>query len=159
MSKNDIVNEQEQTNTRTPWSKDDCVRWTEWRVRELTIQNGKYIDDRGKFLLEEKAGGGRKFTLGDAVADFAVWLLKARDGLSWHQIAYRFFPSANEQEIGKYELRVRRAYDRVERNHPGRKEFEPPSLSKSDKILLQAVMLGAIPIAASFEPDDDSEVP
>jgi hypothetical protein len=159
MSKNDIVNEQEQPKTRTPWPKDDCVRWTEWRVRELTIKNGKYVDERGKLLLEEKAGGGRRFTPGDAVADYAVWLLKARDGLSWHQIAYRFFPNANEQEIGKYELRVRRAYDRVERNHPGSEGFEPPSLSKSDRVLLQAVMMGAVPLAVSFESDDDSEIP
>jgi hypothetical protein len=30
-----------------------------------------------------------------------VWLLEVRDGLSWHQIAYRFFTSANEESIEK----------------------------------------------------------
>jgi hypothetical protein len=159
MTKNDIVNEQDKPTTSTPWPKDDCVRWIEWRVRELTIENANYIDERGKFLLEEKAGGGRRFTPGDAVADYAVWLLKARDGLSWHQIAYRFFPSATEEGIGKYELRIRRAYGRVERSHPGSAAFEPSPLSISDKVLLQAVMMGLVPIAVSSVPDDDLEVP
>jgi len=45
------------------------------------------------------------------VADYAVLLLKVRDDLGWRQIAYRFFPSATENEIGKYELRVRRMYE------------------------------------------------
>jgi hypothetical protein len=159
MTKNDIVSEQERPKTATPWPKDDCVRWIEWRVRELTIENGNYIDERGKFLLEEKAGGGRRFTPGDAVADYAVWLLKARDGLSWHQIACRFFPSATEEEIGKYELRIRRIYDRVERSHAGSAVGQPVSLSKSDKLLLQAVLMGVVPIQVSSASDDDSEVP
>jgi len=159
MTKNDIVNDQEQPKTPIPWPKDDCVRWIEWRVRELTIENGNYIDERGKFLLDEKAGGGRRFTLGDAVADYAVWLLKARDGLSWHQIACRFFPSATEEEIGKYESRIRRVYDRVERSHPGSEAFEPPPLSESEKVLLEAVMMGVMPIEVACASDDDPEVP
>jgi hypothetical protein len=136
-----------------------ALRYIEWQVRRLTIKNGNYIDERGKFLLEEKAGGGRRFTLGDAVADYAVWLLKARDCLSWHQIACRFFPSATEEEIGKYELRIRRVYDRVERSHPGSEAFEPPPLSKSEKVLLEAVMMGVMPIEVACASDDDSEVP
>jgi hypothetical protein len=126
------------------WPKDDKIRWVEWRIRELTIQEGKYVDQRGKWLLEEKAASGRKLALGDKVADYAVWLLKERDGLSWHQIAYRFFPAATEEKIEAFESRVRRAYGRVERNHPGSRQFKPKPLSEEDKLLLQAVTYGAI---------------
>ncbi len=92
------------------------------------------------------------------MADYAVWLLKVRDDLSWHQSAYRFFPTATEEDIEKYELRVRRVYDRVERNHPGSKKFKPPRLSERDKLLLQVVMLGVIPVyvsatSAALSPD------
>ncbi len=126
-----------------PWGQEDRVRWVEWRVRELTIERGKYVDERGKLLLEEKAARGRKLVWGDAVADYAVWLLKERDGLSWHQIAYRFFPAATEDHIETFESRVRRAYGRVERSHPGSKHYKPAPLSEHDKLLLQAVTLGA----------------
>jgi hypothetical protein len=122
------------------------ISWVEWRVRELTIRNGAYVDDRGKWLLEEKMAGGRKFSLGDKVAEYAVWLLKTRDGLSWHQIAYRFFVLANEQEIEKLESRLRRVYDRVERSHPGSTKYKPPRLSELDKLTMEAVRLGAIPV-------------
>jgi hypothetical protein len=131
------------------WPKDDRIRWIEWRIRELTIRTGEFVDERAKWLLEEKVAGGRKFALGDDVADYAVWLLKERDGLSWHQIAYRFFSDANEQEIEKYESRLRRVYDRVERSHPGSIAFRGPRLSELDKVLLQAVMLRVIPIPIS----------
>jgi hypothetical protein len=131
-----------------PWSKENRIRWVEWRVRELTIEEGQYIDERGKWLLEEKAAGGRKLMWGDQVADYAVWLLKERDGLSWHQIAYRFFPSATEAEIEKYESKVRRAYARVERHHDGSKNFKASPLSKDETQLLETLMLGVkvIPI-------------
>ncbi len=79
---------------QSSWPPEDCIRWVEWRIRELTIKSGQYIDERGKWLLEEKAAGGRRLAPGDKVADYAVWLLKVRDKLSWHQIAYRFFPFA-----------------------------------------------------------------
>ena len=134
------------TEERLPWPKEDRIRWIEWRIRELTIQNGKYVDERGKWLLEEKAAGGRALALGDKVADYAIWLLKERDGLSWHQIAYRFFPTATEDEIETFESRVRRIYNRVERNHPGSKRFNPKPLSREDKLLLQAVIHGAVVI-------------
>jgi hypothetical protein len=110
----------------------------------LTIEGGEYVDQRGKWLLEEKAVSGRTLALGDNVAEYAVWLLKERDGLSWHQIAHRFFPAATEEEIETFESRVRRAYDRVERSHPGSKNFKPRRLSEEDKLLLQAVSHGAI---------------
>jgi hypothetical protein len=126
------------------WPKEDKISWVEWRIRELTIQAGEYVDERGKWLLEKRAAGGQKLEWGDEVADYAVWLLKERDGLSWHQIAYRFFPAATEEEIETFESRVRRAYDRVERNHPGSKQFKPTPLSKEDQLLLQAVRHGAI---------------
>jgi hypothetical protein len=128
------------------WPKEDRIRWVEWRIREWTIQEGEHVDPRGKWLLEERAVGGRQLTLGDEVADYAVWLLKERDGLSWHQLAYRFFPAATEEEIETFESRVRRAYNRVERNHPGSEQFKPKQLSKEDELLLQAVIHGAIPI-------------
>jgi len=158
MVKNDRVETPCVAVNRIPWKREDCIRWVEWRIGELTVQRGKYVDERGRWLLEEKAVGGRKLAPGDKVADYAVWLLKVRDNLSWHQISYRFFPFATEEDIGKYELRVRRMYGRVERNHPGSKRFKPPRLSKDDKLLLQAVMLGVIPVyvsATSAEPSSD----
>ncbi len=126
------------------WPKEDKIRWVEFRIRELTVQGGMYVDERGKWLIEERAAGDRKLALGDKVAEYAVWLLKERDGLSWHQIAYRFFPAATEEEIETYESRVRRVYGRVERSHPGSKQFKPAPLSKEEKLLLQAATHGAI---------------
>jgi hypothetical protein len=160
MPENDIVETQIPARNLLPWERDDCIRWVEWRIRELTVRGGEYVDERGRWLLEEKAAGGRKLSPGDKVADYAVWLLKVRDKLSWHQIGYRFFPSATEENIGKYELRVRRIYDRVEKNHPGSKTFKPQRLSKVDNLLLQAVMLGVIPVYVSdtpAEPSSDSQ--
>jgi hypothetical protein len=149
MSKNDIEKVPPESPTRLAWSDDHRINWVEWRVRELTIRNGQYCDERGRWLLEAKEAGGRKFALGDKVADYAVWLLRVRDGLSWHQVAYRFFPEATEPEIQKYQLRVRRVYDRVEKNHPGSTKYRPPRLTKDDRFLMQAVMLGAVPIYLS----------
>jgi hypothetical protein len=126
------------------WPKEDKLRWVEWRIRELTIEGGEYMDQRGTWLLEENAVGGRILALGDKVAEYAVWLLKERDGLSWHQIAHRFFPAATEEEIETFESRVRRVYNRVERNHPGSKRFNPAPLSKEDKLLPQAALHGMI---------------
>ena len=146
MAKNDTIEQSNGTAQRAPWPQEDCIRWVEWRIRELTVRNAHYVDDRGKWLLECKEAGGRRFTLGDKVADYAVWLLKLRDNLKWHQIAYRFFPQATEQDIETYKLRVRRVYDRVERGHPGSKKFKPPRLSEQDKLLIQAISAGVIPV-------------
>ena len=158
MVKNDIVDGLDAANDlRISWPREDCIRWVEWRIRELTIQNGQYIDGRGKWLLEENAAGGRRLALGDKVADYAVWLSKVRDKLSWHQIAYRFFPSATEEDIEKYELRVRRAFKRVEQNHEGSRKYKPKRFFENDKLLLQAVMQGAIPDYISNEPEPDPQ--
>lgn len=102
------------------------------------------MDERGKWLLEEKVAGNRKLELGDTVADYAVWLLKERDGLSWHQIAYRFFPAATEEETETFESKVRRSFNRVERNHPGSKQFKPRPLTDEGKLLLQAMTHGVM---------------
>lgn len=148
MLKNDTVEGNLKAN-RVSWPWEDRIRWVEWRVRELTIENGNYVDERGKWLLEGVAAGGRKFLIHDAVAEYAVWLLKARDGLSWHQIAYRLFPSANEQTVEKLELRIRRIFRRVEKKHPGSNCYEPSRFSKEEIFLLEAVMCGAVPIYIS----------
>jgi hypothetical protein len=142
---------------RASWPPKDCIRWIEWRVRELTIENSEYVDARGRWLLEEKAAGGRKLTLSDKVADYAVWLFKVRDNLSWHQIAYRFFPNATEVNIEKYESKVRRSYSRVEKNHPGSVNFKQPRLSRYDAIALNAVLTGVIPIYVSAATDSNQE--
>jgi hypothetical protein len=158
MAKNNTADTSRVSEGRIPWPVEDCIRWVEWRIRELTIRSGKYVDERGRWLLEEKAVGGRKLVPGDKVADYAVWLLKLRDGLSWHQIAYRFFPSAPEKDVEKYELRVRRMYGRVERNHPGSRVFKPRRISQEDKLLLHSVMLGVTPLyisAPSAAPKSD----
>ena len=46
--------------------------------------------------------------------DLEIWLAKVRDGLSWPQIALKFFTSKNAASISK----ARRAYERVQRSHP-----------------------------------------
>lgn len=157
MNENDTVRANSEPRRREPWPLDDCIRWIEWRVRELTIKSGVYFDERGRWLIEQTAMGGRKLALGDEVADYAVWLLKARDGLSWHQIAYRFFPTANETEIEKCESRVRRAYARVEKHHPGSEAYVPEKRSERDEMLLDAVMIGVIPIYVSSSLDHTGE--
>jgi hypothetical protein len=157
MTKNDTVEAPYVEGDHPPWGREDCIRWVEWRVRELTVRNGEYFDERGRWMLDEKAAGGRRLAPGDKVADYAVWLLKERDDLSWHQIAYRFFPNATEANIEKFESRVRRMYDRVERNHPGSKMYRPPRLSKEDKVLLEALRLGVIPVYVSAIDDSDSQ--
>ena len=43
--------------------------------------------------------GRPKVYLRRQLVDYAVWLLHVRDGLCWHQIAYRFFPKATEEDI------------------------------------------------------------
>jgi hypothetical protein len=139
MAKNDTVEAQVSETNLHPWMLEDRIRWVGWRIRELTIQDGKYIDQRGKWLLEEKAAGGRRLKPGDAVANYAVWLLKMRDGRSWHQIAYTFFPFATEEHIEGYESKLRRMFARVESNHPGSKKFRPQLLSPQDKLLLRGL--------------------
>ena len=131
---------------RISWGLEDRIRWVEWRIRELTISQGKYVDERGRWLLEEKAVGGRKLEPGDQLADYAAWILHARGDLSWHQLAYRFFPFATEEHIEGYKSKVRRMSERVERKHPGSKLFRPSPLSREDKHLLNAVMLGVVPV-------------
>jgi hypothetical protein len=126
----------------TGWPREDRIRWVEWRIRELTIKAGKYIDERGRWLLEDKAGAGRKFPWRDKdeITDYAVWLLKYRDDLSWHQLAYRFFPTPTEDHIEGQESKIRRAFSRVER------KFKPGPFPEHEKLLMQAVMQGAIPV-------------
>jgi hypothetical protein len=46
--------------------------------------------------------------------DSEIWLAKVRDGLSWPQIALKFFTSKNAASISK----ARRGYERVQRSHP-----------------------------------------
>ena len=115
-------------------------------AHEETVAEGEYIDERGRWLLEESAARGQQLTPLDVVADYAVWLLKVRDKLSWHQIAYRIFPFATEPHKEGYESRVRRMFNRVEKSHPGSKSFKRTPLSKEDKMTLQAIMLGVVPI-------------
>jgi hypothetical protein len=146
MNKNDTAKDGPEVPKRLGWSEDQRISWVEWRVRELTIRSGKYIDERGRWLFEEKAAGGRKFNLGDQVADYAVWLLHVRDDQSWHQLAYRFFPNATEEDVDKYEQRLRRVYRRIERQHPGTHAYKPPRLSERDTVVLQAIYAGVIPI-------------
>jgi hypothetical protein len=155
MHKNNTAKAQSSNPDRVSWPLDDRIRWIEWRVRERTIKNGEYVDERGRWLLDEKEAGGRKLTLNDEVANYAVWLLKVRDNLSWHQLAYRFFPWATEDGIEGYESRLRRAYNRVEQNHPGSKNFKPAPLSEYDKIALEAVLSGIIPIYVSSDSCDE----
>jgi hypothetical protein len=146
MNRNDTAKVESDDPKRMAWSVAHRISWVEWRVRERTIKRGEYVDERGRWLLEAKMAGGRKFNLGDEVAEYAVWLFKVRDGLSWHQIAYRFFPTATETEIERYESRIRRVFQRVERRHPGSGHYRPPRLSAQERLILECVRYGVVPV-------------
>jgi hypothetical protein len=126
------------------FSVEDRRRYVEWEVRRLTIKNGEYTDERGKWLLEGKSLKP-EWKEGDELTDFAVWLLKER-GKSWHQIPHYFVfsPPANEENIETYESRARRAYDRVERRHPGSKSFKSVPLTEAAQAVLLGVTLAEI---------------
>jgi len=55
MIENDTAEAHVSSVSRIPWPPEDRIRWVEWRIRELTIRRGKYVDDRGRWLLEEQA--------------------------------------------------------------------------------------------------------
>ncbi len=46
-------------------------------------------------------------------------------------------------------------FNRVEQNHEGSNKYKPKRFSEHDKLLLQAVMLGAVPVYISNEPDSN----
>ncbi len=107
-----------------PWPKVDRIRWVEWRVRRLTIYDGRYIDDRGRLLLEERRKELKlKLTFRvksnarpDQVAYYAVWLFyeigkEEKKNLSWGKISRALFGDATEA----FRLRARRMHKQVER--------------------------------------------
>jgi hypothetical protein len=76
------------------WPKDDQVRWVEWEIRRITAKTATSGLDR--IALE-------------------IWLSKVRDEFPWHQVALKCYGSKNSASISK----ARRAYNRVQRLHPG----------------------------------------
>jgi hypothetical protein len=128
------------------WSEADRIRWIQYRIWDVAVKNGKYTDDRARWIIEKKAAGGRQVGFGDAVSDYAIWLLKVRDKLSWHQIAYRCFREANEANIETLESRVRRKFNSVERRHPGSASFVPRRLTKKEKLVLEILTSGVMSI-------------
>src|SRR5260370_25686426 len=144
MTKSDTVRKALRPKNAFPWGREDCIRWIEWRTRELTVKDGKYTDERALWLLEKKAADGRHVGFGDALADYAIWLLKVRDGLTRHQIVYQCFPKADERIIETLESRVRRRFMKVERNHPGSAHFVPHRLTKQEKFMLEIAMTGVM---------------
>jgi hypothetical protein len=80
------------------WEKQHLINWIETRV----IRGIGGVPEAGR---PERI-------------DLEIWLAKVRDGLSWQQIALKFFTSKNSASLSK----ARRAYERVQRSHPGVKQ-------------------------------------
>jgi hypothetical protein len=130
--------------------KSKPLSFSEYRIWEISVKNGNYTDERARWIVEKKAAAGRQIGFGDPLADYAIWLLKVRDGLSWHQIAYRCFPKASERIIETLESRLRRRFNKVERNHPGSENFVPRKLTKHEKLILEILTIGVMP----YQPGD-----
>ena len=77
------------------WSREHLIRWVDTRVQRCIAG----VSEQGR---PERV-------------DLEIWLAKVRDGLSWQQIALKFFTSKDAASMSK----ARRAYERVRRSHPG----------------------------------------
>jgi hypothetical protein len=77
------------------WVKEHLIRWIETRVQRCIA--GVHEEGRPERI------------------DLEIWLAKEKDELSWNQIALTFFTSKNAASLSN----ARRAYDRVNRSHPG----------------------------------------
>lgn len=107
-------------------------------MRELSIESGKVIDQRGAELIGEAAKTVGRYNWGDTIADCGVWLLKERDDWSWREIAIKFFGSADN----KYVMRVRLAHGRIEREYFSTENLHKKPRSKSNETYAQGVLDG-----------------
>src|SRR5439155_15248328 len=87
------------------WPKEDRIRWVEWRLKErIAKESGRHAD---RDLDAE--GIPDRITL-------EVWLAKERDGLSWQQIAIKYFPQyTHDGQKSAGVSKARRVYMLVER--------------------------------------------
>jgi len=87
------------------WSKEDLIRWVEQRLVERRTK------EAGKISGELDAQGIPDTT------SLEVWLAKERDGLSWQQIAIKYYPQYREHSAIKTAgvSKARRAYMLVAR--------------------------------------------
>lgn len=87
-----------------PWPKEDRIRWVEWRIRErIAKELGRSDRDLDSEGIPDKNS-------------LEVWLAKERDGLSWQQIAIKYFPQyGKSQRKSAGVSKARRAHGIVER--------------------------------------------
>ncbi len=91
--------------TISGWSKNDEIRWVEQRLRERVAKEaGKIPDDLDAQGVPERTS-------------LELWLAKERDGLSWQQVANKYYPYYRRHAAIKSAgiSKARRAYASVQR--------------------------------------------
>ena len=107
---------------RHPWPKKDRINWIGHRQAELETEISKCRKEREKKSLEQTR------------EDYNTWMLKERDGQSWSKIAQSRIEQMGipkQQSYGvseAFKAQARRAWDRVERSHPGSSLYKPVPL-------------------------------
>jgi hypothetical protein len=151
---------------RHVWEREQRIRCAEQRLRELTVrgagwENGKPTEPqwkglRGKELLEQSTHQRLEWQDRDEITDLIVFLLKERGpfnnektycvfprfsaALSLGDIAYKFgLPRDN-----KSEMKIRGAYERVDRDIPGSsKTYKPKRLPKAQEESVRMALASA----------------
>lgn len=101
------------------WPKKDRINWVVERLAELDREVSECSDEEEKQSLETKRD------------DYNMWMLKERDGQSWNEIAQNRIEQLGIPKQESYRvsealrMHARRSYERVERNHPGSRRYEP----------------------------------
>jgi hypothetical protein len=117
---------------RHPWPRKDRINWVELRLAETEIK----ISQCQTRLEEERSEQDEKEKerLEQACEDCETWLLKEREGQSWVRIVKKRLEQIGISRDHSYEVNeavksaVRRAHERVEREHPGSGRYEPEPL-------------------------------
>jgi hypothetical protein len=141
---------------------DQRICCAEQRLRELTVKDAgfdygkptepEWIDQRGRELLERATHQRLEWRDRDEINDLVVFLLKERGhfnsektqsfwprfsaALSWGDIVYKFgLPPDN-----KSEMKIRGAYERVDRDIPGGRLYKPKRVSKGQQDVLRTAL-------------------
>ena len=86
---------------RSTWPQEDRIRWVEQRLKEWdSVESGRRPKDFAEQLPERN--------------DLEVWLGKEREGLSWQQVAIRYFPDCFKRSKNAGMSMARRAHGRIE---------------------------------------------
>ena len=108
---------------RHPWPRKDRINWIVSRLAEVETQISQCKVQAEKERLEQLR------------EDYKIWLLKEREGRSWAkivQIRMEELGIPGDYSYGEIEAlksAARRAYERVERKHPGSALYEPEPLN------------------------------